>query len=459
MEGKRNFNKNNRSDRQSTGSGFARPGNAKNIRKEDRDDHNSSEKPKRSFSSSRDGSFKPDRSKFNSEKDTSPRRNRQDEPNSSDKPRRIFSSRDSSFKPDRSRFNSEKDSRPRRSSQNDPNSLDKPRSNFSSRDKSFKPDRNKFNSDRYSRTKSENKSPIEDSVNSSSTVSTDNKDDRKDFFKSKGPYKKSFRPDRTIPGKPGFSRSNRSLAKKPRTASSGDEIRLNKYIASTGLCSRREADEMIAAGLVHVNGQLVTELGTKVLPTDEVRYNGEKLRKEQMVYLLLNKPKDYVTTSKDPHAKQTVMELIKGACKERVYPVGRLDRNTTGVLIMTNDGDLTRKLTHPSFNRKKTYHVFLDKNLRHDDLIKISEGIELEDGFIKADAINYADPVDKKQIGIEIHSGRNRVVRRIFEKLDYKVVKLDRVYFAGLTKKGLQRGEWRLLTSQEIAMLKMGSFE
>lgn len=256
-------------------------------------------------------------------------------------------------------------------------------------------------------------------------------------------------------------RSDRPAFRKERIAAKADDgrVRLNKIIASSGICSRREADEMISAGLVTVNGNIVTELGTKVLPTDDVRYNGERLKQERMVYILLNKPKDYVTTMKDPYAKRTVMELIKGACKERVYPVGRLDRNTTGVLLLTNDGELAKKITHPSFNRKKIYHVYLDTNFKQSDFEKIMEGFELEDGFIKADEISFVDPVDKKQIGIEVHSGKNHIVRRIFEHLEYKVVKLDRVYFAGLTKKGLQRGQWRFLTNQEIGMLKMGSYK
>ena len=271
--------------------------------------------------------------------------------------------------------------------------------------------------------------------------------------------KKVFRPGGDKPfrtGRPSFKdKPKRSTAKRAEDGS----IRLNKHVASTGLCSRREADEMIKAGVISVNGEAVTELGTKIMPGDEVRYNGERLKREKMLYLLLNKPKDYVTTAKDPFAKRTVMDLVKDACLERIYPVGRLDRNTTGVLLFTNDGDLTRKLTHPSYNKKKIYHAFLDKNFSHDDLRKVAEGFELEDGFVKADEVHYADPVDKKQVGVEIHSGKNRVVRRIFEHLGYKVTKLDRVFFAGLTKKGLQRGEWRFLTTQEIASVKMGSHE
>jgi 23S rRNA pseudouridine2605 synthase len=238
-----------------------------------------------------------------------------------------------------------------------------------------------------------------------------------------------------------------------------ESIRLNKYIAHAGICSRREADKLIEAGLVSVNGKIVSEVGTKVNPEDDVRYNGERLGNERKVYLLLNKPKDYVTTVDDPHAKKTVMDLVRRACKERIYPVGRLDKNTTGVLLFTNDGELTRKLTHPSFNKKKIYHVFLNKSLQHEDLRKIAEGIELDDGFIQVDAIAYSSKETKKEVGLEIHSGRNRIVRRIFEHLEYKVTKLDRVYFAGLTKKNLPRGRWRFLTENEIKMLKMNAFE
>jgi len=259
------------------------------------------------------------------------------------------------------------------------------------------------------------------------------------------------------------NRKKKYNKKKPfkteKSKSDFDLIRLNKYIASTGLCSRREADEHIKNGFISLNGKIVTELGLKVKPDDDVRFNGERLKKEKHVYILMNKPKGYTTTVKDSFAKYTVIDLIKGACKERVYPVGRLDKNTTGVLLLTNDGDLTKKLTHPSYNKKKIYHVSLDKTLKKGDLIKIAEGITLEDGFIAADKINYVVENDKKQVGLEIHSGRNRIVRRIFEHLGYKIKKLDRVYFAGLTKKGLQRGYWRLLSDKEIGFLKIGSYK
>ncbi|MBR2244417.1 MAG: RNA-binding S4 domain-containing protein [Prevotella sp.] len=238
-----------------------------------------------------------------------------------------------------------------------------------------------------------------------------------------------------------------------------EPIRLNKFLANAGVCSRREADEFIQAGVVTVNGQVVTELGTKVLRTDEVKFHDAPVTPEKKVYVLLNKPKDYVTTSDDPQQRKTVMELVKGACPERIYPVGRLDRNTTGVLLLTNDGDLASKLTHPKFLKKKIYHVYLDKNVTAHDMQQIAEGITLEDGDIKADDIQYADAVDKKQVGIEIHSGKNRIVRRIFESLGYKVTKLDRVQFAGLTKKNLRRGDWRYLTEEEVDRLRMGAYE
>lgn len=238
-----------------------------------------------------------------------------------------------------------------------------------------------------------------------------------------------------------------------------EPIRLNKFLANAGVCSRREADEFITAGVVSVNGEVVTELGTKIKRADEVKFHDQVVSIERKIYVLLNKPKDTVTTSDDPQARRTVMDLVKGACDERIYPVGRLDRNTTGVLLLTNDGDLASKLTHPKFLKKKIYHVHLDKNLTKADMEQIAAGIQLDDGEVHADAISYTDDFKKDDVGIEIHSGKNRIVRRIFESLGYKVVKLDRVFFAGLTKKGLRRGEWRYLTEQEVNFLRMGSFE
>lgn len=238
-----------------------------------------------------------------------------------------------------------------------------------------------------------------------------------------------------------------------------EPIRLNKFLANAGICSRREADEFITAGVVSVNGVVVTELGTKVKRTDEIKFHDQPVNIERKVYVLLNKPKDCVTTSDDPQERKIVMDFVKGACKERIYPVGRLDRNTTGVLLLTNDGDLASKLTHPKYLKKKIYHVYCDKNVTKADLDQIVSGITLDDGEIHADAVSYASETDKSQVGIEIHSGKNRIVRRIFEALGYRVIKLDRVYFAGLTKKGLRRGDWRYLTEQEVNMLRMGSFE
>ncbi|MBN1253184.1 MAG: rRNA pseudouridine synthase [Bacteroidales bacterium] len=265
------------------------------------------------------------------------------------------------------------------------------------------------------------------------------------------------------PKKYSDSGKKKSFAKKeysaePEAIMSEAPIRLNKFISISGICSRREADELIKSRKVQVNGVIVDELGTKVSLKDEVIVKGENVLPEKKVYILLNKPKDFISTLDDPHAEKTVIDLIKGACPERVYPVGRLDRNTTGVLLLTNDGDLTKKLTHPKFEKKKIYQVTLDKPVTKLHLSEIEEGIELEDGFINADAISFTDD-SKKEIGIELHSGKNRIVRRIFEHFDYKVTKLDRVYFAGLTKKGVQRGRWRFLNDKEISMLKRGAYE
>ncbi len=238
-----------------------------------------------------------------------------------------------------------------------------------------------------------------------------------------------------------------------------EPIRLNKYLANAGVCSRREADDFITAGVVTVNGQIVTELGTKVKRGDEVRFHDQTISIERKIYILLNKPKDYVTTVDDPQDRKTVMELVKGACKERIYPVGRLDRNTTGVLLLTNDGEMASKLTHPRFLKKKIYHVRLDKNLTAADMDQLATGIQLEDGEIHADAISYTSETDKTLVGVEIHSGRNRIVRRMFEHLGYHVLRLDRVQFAGLTKKNVRRGDWRFLTEKEVNMLRMGAYE
>ncbi len=237
-----------------------------------------------------------------------------------------------------------------------------------------------------------------------------------------------------------------------------EEVRLNKFIANSGVCSRREADNFILAGVVTVNGEVVTELGTKVnINTDDIRFNGERLKGEEKVYIVMNKPKGYVTTASDPHADKTVMDLLKG-CSARVFPVGRLDKNTTGVLMFTNDGEIAEKLTHPSYDKKKIYQVSLDGKLKKEDYDKILSGIELPDGIIAADELEYIEEDDHRKLGIEIHSGKNRIVRRIFESLGYEVKALDRVYFAGLTKRGLKRGEWRYLTEGETNLLKMGAY-
>jgi 23S rRNA pseudouridine2605 synthase len=237
-----------------------------------------------------------------------------------------------------------------------------------------------------------------------------------------------------------------------------ERIRLNRFIAASGVCSRREADEIIQSGLISVNGKRITDLGIKVSRNDDIRYKGKRLSAEKKVYILMNKPKGYVTTVEDPHADQTVLDLLGDACRERVYPVGRLDKETTGVLLLTNDGDLTGKLTHPRYNRKKIYHVFLDNPVSKDDLFRLTGGIDLDGELVAADSVSYADPADRTQIGIELHSGQNRVIRRLFEALGYKVRKLDRVYFAGLTKKNVRRGKWRYLSDKEISMLKRGIF-
>jgi 23S rRNA pseudouridine2605 synthase len=237
------------------------------------------------------------------------------------------------------------------------------------------------------------------------------------------------------------------------------KVRLNKFISNSGVCSRREADTFIKAGVVSVNGVVVTELGVKISPTDEIKFNDEILHGEKKVYLLMNKPKGFVTTVEDPHAEKTVMTIVRNYCTERIYPVGRLDKNTTGVLLFTNDGDLTKTLTHPSYGKKKIYAVGLDKNLTKNDMTRLADGVELEDGVSYFDEISYSDEDDKRKIGVEIHSGKNRIVRRMFEHLGYKITKLDRVYFGGFTKAKLRRGECRFLSEQEINSLKMGAYE
>ena len=281
----------------------------------------------------------------------------------------------------------------------------------------------------------------------------------------KGKSQGSSRPG----SKPSYGKSEGGYKGKPRSTERKSypkfnpnkqtgEVRLNRFVAQSGICSRREADELITAGLVSVNGVIVTELGTKVMPGDEVRFNGERIQGEHKVYLLLNKPKGYVTTSEDDHAAKTVMELVAGACTERIYPVGRLDKNSLGLLLFTNDGDITRTLTHPSLKKKKIYEVTLDQPLTRADFDTLAEGVTLEDGEAFFDEISWLKD-DKKSVGVEIHSGRNRIVRRMFEHLGYQVTKLDRVYYAGLTKKNLKRGAWRFLTTDEVNRLKSGRYE
>lgn len=269
-----------------------------------------------------------------------------------------------------------------------------------------------------------------------------------------GSYPNSPRPQKTLKKKKVFKQ-----VKYKENADPNSPIRLNKYLANAGVCSRREADEFIEAGLVKVNGEVVSELGTKITRADEVMYRDQAVSLESKVYVLLNKPKGFVTTTDDPENRKTVMDLVKAACTERIYPVGRLDRGTTGVLLLTNDGDLASKLTHPRYEKRKIYQVWLDKPVAMEHMQAIADGIELEDGEIHADAISYVTEEDLSQVGIEIHSGKNRIVRRIFEKLGYRVLKLDRVYFAGLTKKSLSRGKWRYLSEKEVNMLRMGAFD
>lgn len=282
----------------------------------------------------------------------------------------------------------------------------------------------------------------------------DDKPARKEFRKDE--FKKDhFKKDDSR--KPFYAKKSTS-GRKAAPAAAPTEMRLNKYIANSGVCSRREADKLIEAGVVTVNGKVVTELGTKIdIRRDTVVFGGQKLHGEEKVYIVMNKPKGFVTTTSDPHAEQTVMDLLT-KCPARVFPVGRLDKNTTGVLMFTNDGEMAERLTHPSFNKKKIYEVTLDRKLAQEDFNKILSGIELEDGPIKADELSYVDAEDKRKVGIEIHSGKNRIVRRIFESLGYQVKGLDRVYFAGLTKKGIKRGAWRYLTDGEVNILKMGAF-
>ena len=406
------------------------------------------DRPRRSFSEGgeRRSSFNGERRSFG---ENSERRSF-----GSDRPRRSFSEggeRRSSFNGERRSFgeNSERRSyssdRPRRSfsegGERRPSFSGERRSSFSGERKSFSGERRSFGGDRR---------------NSGGFRNTG----KKSFYKKDFNY---FRDEDE-------SGINKMISRKPQLSNDAfsdndmvaapikEEVRLNKFIANSGVCSRREADNFILAGVVTVNGEVVTELGTKVnINTDDIRFNGERLKGEEKVYIVMNKPKGYVTTASDPHADKTVMDLLKG-CNARVFPVGRLDKNTTGVLMFTNDGEIAEKLTHPSYDKKKIYQVSLDGKLKQEDYDKILSGIELSDGMIAADELEYIEEDDHRKLGIEIHSGKNRIVRRIFESLGYEVKALDRVYFAGLTKRGLKRGEWRYLTEGETNLLKMGAY-
>ena len=282
-------------------------------------------------------------------------------------------------------------------------------------------------------------------------------------FNNERPFngERSERPNRPFGGKPkrnnGLYSGRKQQVYREQHEDPTKPVRLNKYLANAGICSRREADDFIQAGVITVNGQVVDSLGAKVLPTDEIRFHDQPVRRERKVYILLNKPKNTVTTTDDPQERHTVIDIVRNACPERIYPVGRLDRNTTGVLLLTNDGDLAAKLTHPKFNKKKIYAVTLDRDLDEVDEAIVRAGVVLDDERIIPDALEFPK-ADRRHIGLEIHSGQNRVVRRIFEKVGYKVVNLDRVSFAGLTKKNVGRGKWRFLTPKEVAFLQMGNF-
>ncbi len=397
----------------------------------------------------RENGDRPYRPRFNSENGDRPQRSYSSDrpyrqrfnPNAEngDRPQRSYNN-DRSYRP---RYNSEGGDRPQR-----------PYGNNAGGDRPYRPRYNSEGGDRSQRPYGNNAGgdrPFRPRYNS-------NGDRPQRPYGNRDSYSRPIR--RTGDYDPNAKYSKKKqIEYKEQFVDPNEPIRLNKFLANAGVCSRREADEFITAGVVSVNGEVVTELGTKIKRGDEVKFHDQTVSIERKIYVLLNKPKDTVTTSDDPQARRTVMDLVKGACDERIYPVGRLDRNTTGVLLLTNDGDLASKLTHPKYLKKKIYHVHLDKNLTKADMEQIAAGIQLDDGEIQADAISYTDDFKKDEVGIEIHSGKNRIVRRIFESLGYKVVKLDRVFFAGLTKKGLRRGEWRYLTEQEVNFLRMGSFE
>ena len=399
----------------------------------------------------RDNGDRPYRPRFNSEKGDRPQR-----PYNSDRPYRprFNPGADNGDRPQRPRYNNDNGDRPYRPRYNSEGG-DRPKRPYvnNSGDRTYRPRYNSEACDLPQRPRYNNEGgdrPYRPRFNSGGG--------RPGGYGNRDSYSRPVRRSADYDPNAKYSKK-KQIEYKEQFVDPNEPIRLNKFLANAGVCSRREADEFITAGVVSVNGEVVTELGTKIKRGDEVKFHDQTVSIERKIYVLLNKPKDTVTTSDDPQARRTVMDLVKGACDERIYPVGRLDRNTTGVLLLTNDGDLASKLTHPKYLKKKIYHVHLDKNLTKADMEQIAAGIQLDDGEIHADAISYTDDFKKDDVGIEIHSGKNRIVRRIFESLGYKVMKLDRVYFAGLTKKGLRRGEWRYLTEQEVNFLRMGSFE
>ena len=402
------------------------------------------------------GGDRPYRPRYNSEGGDRPYRPRYNS-EGGDRPQRSYGNNAGGDRPYRPRYNSEGGDRPYRPRYNSEGG-DRPQRSYGNNaggDRPYRPRYNSEGGDRPQRSYGNNAGgdrPYRPRYNS------EGGDRPQRSYGNRDSYSRPIR--RTGDYDPNAKYSKKKqIEYKEQFVDPNDPIRLNKFLANAGVCSRREADEFITAGVVSVNGVVVTELGTKIKRGDEVKFHDQAVSIERKIYVLLNKPKDTVTTSDDPQARRTVMDLVKGACDERIYPVGRLDRNTTGVLLLTNDGDLASKLTHPKYLKKKIYHVHLDKNLTKADMEQIAAGIQLDDGEIHADAISYTDDFKKDEVGIEIHSGKNRIVRRIFESLGYKVVKLDRVFFAGLTKKGLRRGEWRYLTEQEVNFLRMGSFE
>ena len=402
----------------------------------------------------RDNGDRPYRPRFNSENGDRPQ-----SPYNSDRPYRprFNPGADNGDRPQRPRYNNDNGDRPYRPRYNSEGG-DRPQRPYNSdrsynTDRPYRPRYNSEDGDRLQRPRYNNEGgdrPYRPRFNSGGG--------RPGGYGNRDSYSRPVRRSADYDPNAKYSKK-KQIEYKEQFVDPNEPIRLNKFLANAGVCSRREADEFITAGVVSVNGEVVTELGTKIKRGDEVKFHDQTVSIERKIYVLLNKPKDTVTTSDDPQARRTVMDLVKGACNERIYPVGRLDRNTTGVLLLTNDGDLASKLTHPKYLKKKIYHVHLDKNLTKADMEQIAAGIQLDVGEIHADAISYTDDVKKDDVGIEIHSGKNRIVRRIFESLGYKVMKLDRVYFAGLTKKGLRRGEWRYLTEQEVNFLRMGSFE